>query len=251
MPEPREPEPRESLCYALDVSTAAEAQAEVDRLAPHVGIFKVGLQLFIREGPALLRSLHERGAARIFLDLKLLDIPRTVREARASAAKMPVDFLSVHCEGITRPPGGPPSDPQEEKKLPRLLAVTLLTSLEESDLRRLGYRRNLSLLDVVYLRTDIAREAGCAGVVCSGREVEGVRNRAGNGFLVVTPGIRPSWAVVAGDDQQRTRTAREAIRAGADILVVGRPIRKASNPVDAACRILEEIEQGRRDRLGA
>ena len=245
------PEPRESLCYALDVSTATEALAEVDRLAPYVGIFKVGLQLFIREGPALIHTLHAHGAARIFLDLKLLDIPRTVRQARAAAGRMPVDFLSVHCEGLTRPPAGTPVAPEEEITLPRFLAVTLLTSLDESDLRRLGYRRNLSLLDVVYLRTDLAREAGCTGVVCSGREVEGVRNRAGNGFLVVTPGIRPSWASVSGDDQQRTRTAREAVRAGADILVVGRPIRKAPDPVAAARRILDEIEEGRRDRFGA
>jgi len=245
------PEPREALCYALDVSTAKEAEAEVARLAPYAGMFKVGLQLFIREGPPLIRSLRERGAARIFLDLKLLDIPRTVRQARAAAGSMPVDLLSVHCEGLAGTPGVGAPEPAQEKTLPRLLAVTLLTSLDESDLRRLGYRRNLSLLDVVYLRTDIARAAGCAGVVCSGREVEGVRNRAGSGFLVVTPGIRPSWAAVPGDDQQRTRTVRDAIRAGADILVVGRPIRKAPDPVAAAQRILDEIEQGRRDRFGA
>jgi len=241
-------DPKDSLCFALDVSSAAEAEAQVRQLAPYVGLFKVGLQLFIREGPMLIRSLQESGAARIFLDLKLLDIPRTVRQARIAAGKMAVDFLSVHCEGLIHPPG--PADLEQEKSLPRFLAVTLLTSLDETDLRRLGYRRNLSLLDVVYLRTDIAKEAGCAGVVCSGREVEAVRNRAGKGFLVVTPGIRPSWAPVSGDDQRRTLTAREAVRAGADILVVGRPIRKAPDPVEAARRILEEIEQGCRDRFG-
>ncbi len=243
------PDPRESLCFALDVSNAEEAEKQVQQLAPHVGIFKVGLQLFIREGPSLIHSLHERGAARIFLDLKLLDIPRTVRQARVSAGKMQVDFLSVHCEGLTKPSGV--VDPEEEKTLPRFLAVTLLTSLGEADLRRLGYRRNLSLLDVVYLRTDIAKEAGCAGVVCSGREVEAVRNRAGKDFLVVTPGIRPSWAAVSGDDQRRTLSAREAIRVGADILVVGRPIRKAADPVDAARRLLEDIEKGQRERYGS
>jgi orotidine-5'-phosphate decarboxylase len=242
------PEPKESLCFALDVSTAAEAEKQVERLAPYVGLFKVGLQLFLREGPALIRSVHERGAEKIFLDLKLLDIPRTVHQARSSAAQMPVDFLSVHCEALTQLPVN--GEAGANKALPRFLAVTLLTSLDESDLRRLGYRRNLTLLDIVYLRTDIAREAGCAGVVCSGREVEAVRNRAGAGFLVVTPGIRPSWAEVTGDDQRRTLTAREAIRAGADILVVGRPIRKAPDMVDAARRLLEDIAQGFRDRYG-
>jgi orotidine-5'-phosphate decarboxylase len=241
-------EPRQSLCYALDVSSAAEAQDQVKQLAPHVGIFKVGLQLFIREGPALIRSIHEHGAKRIFLDLKLLDIPRTVHQARVSAGEMPVEFLTVHCEGLTGQ--AVTGDGKEGSDSPRLLAVTLLTSLEESDLRRLGYRRNLSLLDIVYLRTDIAKDAGCAGVVCSGREVEAVRNRAGKDFMVVTPGIRPSWTEVTGDDQRRTRTAREAIRAGADILVVGRPIRKASNPADAAQRLLEDIEKGQKDRFG-
>jgi len=243
-------DPREALCFALDVSTVAEAEKQVERLSPHVGIFKVGLQLFLREGPALIHSIHARGASRIFLDLKLLDIPRTMRQARISAGQMPVEFLSVHCEGLRKAPE-PPAAAHIPSRLPRLLAVTLLTSLDEADLRLLGYRRNLSLLDVVYLRTDIAKEAGCAGVVCSGREVQAVRNRAGKGFLVVTPGIRPSWAAVSGDDQRRTLTAREAVRAGADILVVGRPIRKAPDPVEAARRLLEDIELGQRDRTGS
>lgn len=244
------PDPREALCFALDVSTAREAEKQVELLAPHVGVFKVGLQLFVREGPSLIHSIHARGASRIFLDLKLLDIPRTMRQAILSAGQMPVDFLTVHCEGLMKAPAADPGNPPPSP-LPRLLAVTLLTSLDESDLRRLGYRRNLSLLDVVYLRTDIAKEAGCAGVVCSGREVAAVRNRAGKGFLVVTPGIRPSWAAVSGDDQRRTLTAREAVRAGADMLVVGRPIRKAPDPVEAAKRLLEDIEEGQRERFGS
>ena len=242
-------DPKESLCFALDVSHAGEALEQVEMLAPYVGVFKVGLQLFLKEGPALLASLHEKGAEKIFLDLKLLDIPRTVRQARISAGEMPVEFLSVHSEGLL---GGSAEqeEPEKEKLLPKLLMVTILTSLSNMDIRRLGYRRNLTLGDIVLLRTDVAKEAGCAGVICSGNEVEAVRNRLGTGFLIVTPGIRPPWAKVTGDDQRRTRTARETIRAGADILVVGRPIRKAEDPCEAAKKVLEEIEQGHKERLG-
>ena len=242
------PDPREALCYALDVSTAGEAEEQVEMLAPFAGMFKVGLQLFLAEGPVLLSSLQAKGAGRIFLDLKLLDIPRTVRQAQKSAARMPVDFLSVHCEGLLDRAALP--KPEGNEPLPGLLAVTLLTSLGEAELKRLGYRQDLSATEIVLLRAEIAREAGCAGVVCSGMEVEPVRERLGPGFLIVTPGIRPSWVEVRGDDQARTRTAREAIRSGADILVVGRPIRKAADPADAARRILDEIELGYRDRLG-
>lgn len=242
-------DPRQSLCFALDVSEAGEAMKQVEMLAPYVGVFKVGLQLFLKEGPGLLPSLREKGAEKIFLDLKLLDIPRTVRQARISAEGMHVEFLSVHCEGLLGE-----ADAQEElsgeQPHPKLLMVTILTSLGNTDLRRLGYRRNLTLSDIVLLRTDVAKEAGCAGVICSGNEVEAVRNRLGTGFLIVTPGIRPSWAKVTGDDQIRTRTARETMRAGADILVVGRPIRKAADPCEAAKKVLEEIEQGRREHLG-
>jgi len=258
------PDPRKSLCYALDVATAAEAVKQVEALSPFVGLFKVGLQLFLREGPPLLSALQARGARRIFLDLKMLDIPRTVRQARQSAATMPVDFLSVHCEALL---GGEtaakPALPAAGQQIPaaaataappasgpQLLAVTLLTSLGETELELLGYRRELSVTEIVLMRAEIAREAGCAGVVCSGLEVEAVRKRLGDGLLIVTPGIRPSWVEVSGDDQARTRTAREAIRAGADILVVGRPIRQAPDPREAAGRILDEIEQGHRDLQG-
>jgi len=243
------PEPRESLCYALDVSTTQEAEEQVERLAPHAGIFKVGLQLFVKGGPDLLAAIKKKGAQKIFLDLKVLDIPRTVRQARISAGSLPVDFLSVHSEGLLGM-GAEPNG-KEQTSLPGMLCVTILTSLGINEIRLLGYRRNLSVKDIVMLRTDIARDAGCAGVICSGMEVEDVRNRlGGTHHLIVTPGIRPSWAEVAGDDQTRTRTARETICAGANILVVGRPIRKAPDPVEAAQRILEEIDQGHKDRLG-
>ncbi len=240
-------DPRDSLCFALDVSEVEEAERMVALLAPHVGIFKIGLQLFLLGGPELVCSIHALGAEKIFLDLKFLDIPRTVYQARRSAARMPVSFLSVHCESLANPP--PDSgEPDDQEPMPQLLGVTILTSLGPSELKLLGYRPELSLTDIVLMRAELARKAGCAGVVCSGREVEAIRERLGPDVLIVTPGIRPSWAAVAGDDQSRVLTAREAIRAGADILVVGRPIRTAPDPGEAAQKLLEEIAQGRTDR---
>ena len=240
-------DPRESLCFALDVSDAEEAKKLVGLLAPHVGIFKIGLQLFLQEGPELVSSVHAMGAERIFLDLKFLDIPRTVYQARRSAARMPVSFLSVHCESLTSPPDGGEGK-KEQEPLPQLLGVTILTSLGLSELKLLGYDQELSLTDIVLRRAELAHKAGCAGVVCSGREVAQVRERLGPDFLIVTPGIRPAWASVAGDDQNRVFTARQAIQAGADILVVGRPIRAAPDPAEAARRLLDEIAQGYSDR---
>jgi len=240
------PDPRESLCFALDVPSAAEAEKLVGLLSDRVGVFKVGLQLFVREGPPLLSALKAKGAWRIFLDLKLLDIPRTVREAQRSAAGRPVDFLSVHSEALLDRAALPESSTDEH--LPKLLGVTLLTSLGQAELSQLGYRQDLAVQDIVLMRAAIARQAGCAGVVCSGQEVKRIRQRLGPGFLLVTPGIRPSWTEVKKDDQARTRTPREAISDGADILVVGRPIAEAPDPLKAAEKILEEIEQGYRDR---
>lgn len=241
------PDPKDSLCFALDVSSASEAVHLVERLAPVVGVFKVGLQLFLREGPPLLHAIRAKGARRIFLDLKFLDIPRTVHQARRSTARLSVDFVTVHCECFASPPpprevGAPGDD------LPKLLGVTLLTSIGPHELEVLGYRPDLTVREIVLLRAELARNAGCAGVVCAGNEVEAVRERMGPDFLIVTPGIRPMWTPVSGDDQNRTRTAREAIAAGADMLVVGRPIRLAPDPPQAARRILEDIELGMRDR---
>ncbi len=244
------PEPKECLCFALDVPSADEAKRFVDLLAPSVGLFKVGLELFVKEGPGLLSSIKARGAERIFLDLKLHDIPRTVERARRSAGALPVDFLSVHCEGLWTGSASEPRPRREVGTVPAMLGITVLTSLPRQDLPRLGYARDLSITDLVLLRAEIASRAGCAGIVCSGREVEAVRDRFGPGFTILTPGVRPAWAAVAKDDQARILTPSEAIRRGSDVIVVGRPIAQAPDPAEAARRVLDEIEQGLRARKG-
>jgi orotidine-5'-phosphate decarboxylase len=239
------PDPKESLCFALDVPGTEQARRFVELLAPYVGLFKVGLELFVKEGPGLLSSIKGWGAEKIFLDLKLHDIPRTMERARKSASQLPVDFLSVHCEGLWRGPGE--ERPCQEGS-PSLLGITVLTSLPAEDLSGLGYAEGLSITDLVLLRAEIARKAGCAGVVCSGREVEAVRNRFGPDFTILTPGVRPAWSVVTQDDQARILTPCDAIRSGSTFVVVGRPISQAPDPGEAARRVLDEIAEGLKDR---
>jgi len=179
--------PKECLCFALDVPNPEEARRFVERLAPYVGLFKVGLELFVMEGPGLLSSIKEWGAEKIFLDIKLHDIPRTVERARRSAGRLPVDFLSVHCESLWAGPGE--REPPERETMPSLLGITVLTSLPADDLPHLGYAEGLSITDLVLMRAEMAERAGCAGVVCSGREVEAVRDRFGPDFTILTPGV--------------------------------------------------------------
>lgn len=235
-------DPKECLCFALDVQDKAAAKSFVARLSRVVGLFKVGLELFVREGPDMLEELREHGARRIFLDLKFHDIPRTVLGALRSASRLPVSFLSVHAEALWQ-------DARDKRPVPvgegpRLLGITVLTSLGDSDLRNLGYEAGLSVKELVMLRASMAREAGCAGVVCSAAEVAELRARFGPGFLLFVPGIRPEGVLVAGDDQSRAFSAYEAVRQGADCVIVGRPIREAPDPVEAAERLLEEIRRG-------
>lgn len=235
-------DPKECLCFALDVPETEEARRYVQTLSPYVGLFKVGLELFVKEGPGLLLSVKEWGAEKIFLDLKLHDIPRTVERARSSAGRLPVDFLSVHCEALWAGPGG--RQPEKEETGPSMLGITVLTSLPADDLAHLGYAEGLSVTDLVLKRAEMAERGGCAGVVCSGREVEAVRSRFGPDFTILTPGVRPAWSVVAKDDQARVLTPYDAIRRGSDFVVVGRPIAEAPDPGEAARKILDEIEQG-------
>lgn len=241
-------DPKECLCFALDVQDRAAAKRFVARLSKVVGLFKVGLELFVREGPDMLEELRDHGARRIFLDLKFHDIPRTVLGALRSASRLPVSFLSVHAEALWH-------DARAKKPFavgegPRLLGITVLTSLGDSDLEKLGYGPGLSLKDLVLLRATIAREAGCAGVVCSAAEVAELRARFGPDFLLFVPGIRPEGICVAGDDQSRAFSAYEAVRQGADCVIVGRPIREAPNALEAAERLLEEIRRGFQARSG-
>ncbi|MBW1953460.1 MAG: orotidine-5'-phosphate decarboxylase [Deltaproteobacteria bacterium] len=234
-------EPKDRLIFPLDVSNREDALGWIEQLQDRVGLFKVGLELFVAEGLPFLQTMAAVFPRGYFLDLKFSDIPATLRAAQQQLFNN-VSFFTVHCE-------------QGQKLLRetidsfqngvKFLAVTVLTSLNPDDLLALGYDRQYSLnpTDLVLLRAQFAKEAGCSGVICSGREVKAVKERFGKDFLVVCPGIRPEWSTVPGDDQQRIVTPYEAIRAGADYIVVGRPIRLAANPVEAARRVVEEIEQ--------
>ena len=227
------------LIFALDVPNRKEAESYVRALGDTVGCFKVGLELFIKEGPDVLKLVKQNSSASIFLDLKLHDIPATVRSALRSAATHGVRFITVHgSDG-----GSILQTANEVKDLGlEVLAVTVLTNVSESELGGLGYKENLSLRQLVLDRANVAKESGCAGVVCSGEEVALIKRACSNHFKVVVPGIRPLWADVKKDDQSRIVTPKDAISNGADLIVVGRPIRDAKDPNIAALKIVEEIE---------
>jgi orotidine-5'-phosphate decarboxylase len=231
---------RERLIVALDVSSASEAQKLVARIGDAAGIYKVGLQLFTAEGPSLVRELVSSGR-RIFLDLKLHDIPNTVAFAVKSAAELGVHMLTLHASG-----GSAMLSAATEAAAGRLnlLAVTVLTSLSDEDMQETGISGRVS--DQVLRMASLARSAGCQGIVTSPRESLLVRKAMGEGFTIVTPGIRPAGADV--NDQQRIATPSQAISNGASHIVVGRPITHAADPTTAAADIISEMERARNSR---
>jgi orotidine-5'-phosphate decarboxylase len=226
---------RDRLIVALDVAKADAARALVDRLAGHVGMFKVGSQLFTAAGPELVHEIVGRGE-KVFLDLKFHDIPNTVAGAVASATRLGVSLVDVH--GL----GGRAMMEAGVGALPamgtRLLAITILTSHDEESLGEIGV--NGSMAESVRRLAQLAKEAGTDGVVASPHEVAIVREACGTDFLIVTPGIRPAGAAKA--DQARAATPAAALAAGADYIVVGRPITEAADPAAAADAIVREME---------
>jgi orotidine-5'-phosphate decarboxylase len=227
--------PRERLIVALDVPDAGEARRLVDALAGHVGQFKVGSQLFTASGPDLVRELVGRGE-KVFLDLKYHDIPNTVAGAVAAACQLGVSLVTVHALG------GRAMLEAAAAVLPavgvRLLAITVLTSHDEPELAALGVGGGMS--ETVRRLARLAGAARLDGVVASPHEVELIREAVGRDLLVVTPGIRPSGAAKA--DQARHATPAAALKAGADYIVVGRPICEAADPARAADAIVRELE---------
>jgi orotidine-5'-phosphate decarboxylase len=232
---------KDRIIFPLDVATIEAAKKYIGWLAERVGLFKVGLELFIRCGPEIIEFIHSQTAARVFLDLKLHDIPATVSRAMSRIADLGVAFATVHVsenrrmlEAAVKGSGGKVG----------ILGVTVLTSVSAKDLESAGYRPVFydDVPQLVLLRAQQAREAGCAGVICSGHEAGQIKEKFGKDFLAVTPGIRPAWTVNAKEDQRRITTPAQAISAGADYLVIGRPIRDAADPRQAAVRIAEEIE---------
>lgn len=230
------------LIVALDLPARAEALELVDRLDDTVVRYKVGAPLFTRAGPDVVRALNDRGK-RVFLDLKYHDIPHTVARALESAAELDVEFVTLHVSGgaamlrAAREAVGHDG--------PRLLGVTLLTSMGVADVERVWGRELSSLREDVFRLADVAAEARLDGVVASALEAEALKRKHGDDFLVVTPGIRPAGS--EADDQARVATPAAAARAGADYLVVGRPILHAEHPSAMAERIRDEARSGAED----
>jgi orotidine-5'-phosphate decarboxylase len=225
---------RDRLIVALDVPTPDAARDLVERLHGHVGLFKVGSQLFTAAGPDLVREI---GGERVFLDLKYHDIPNTVAGAVASAARLGVSLVDVH--GL----GGRAMIEAAASALPamgtRLLAITILTSHDARTLGEVGVGGSIE--ESVRRLALLARDGGADGVVASPHEIALLRQTCGSGFLIVTPGIRPAGA--AAGDQARAATPAAALAAGADYIVVGRPITESSDPVAAADAIVAELER--------
>ncbi|NPV27702.1 MAG: orotidine-5'-phosphate decarboxylase [Firmicutes bacterium] len=235
---------KDRLIVALDVDSQVEAERLVELLYDQVGMFKVGMQLFNSEGPAILEVVKRLGG-RIFADLKFHDIPNTVAQAGKVMTRHGVHMYNVHVAGgremmeetvkVTR---------QEAERLgiprPLVIGVTVLTSISQEQLsREIGIERNLTEQVVAWAR--LAQEAGLDGVVASPQEIASIRAACGPDFLIVTPGVRPRGTAL--NDQKRVMTPGEAVKAGASYLVIGRPITGAANPRQAAKDILTEMEE--------
>ena len=230
------------ILIALDVATAAEAVTLADTLRGEVGGFKIGKQLFTAVGPEIVRTLAGRGD-RVFLDLKFHDIPNTVAGAVASAADLGVWMVNVHASGgaammDAARKAADQSASRHHGARPLVIAVTVLTSLDEAALTAVGFDRDP--LDLAVRLAQLAQASRLDGVVASPRETAAIRAACGPEFMIVTPGIRGGSAAAGPDDQQRTMTPAGAIAAGSSYLVVGRPITGAPDPRGAARKINEE-----------
>jgi orotidine-5'-phosphate decarboxylase len=229
--------PKDRLIVALDVPTAIEAQEIVYELGDSVSIYKVGLQLFTSEGPQFVSELVNSGR-KVFLDLKLHDIPNTVAGAVKAAAELGVHMLTVHAAGGSKMLKEAVAAAKSGTDHPIILGVTVLTSFSRADLEESGVATGVS--NQVQHLAKLAEAAGCGGVVTSPQEAASLRAMLGPDLAIVTPGIRPSGS--NAQDQSRIATPAAAIRAGASHLVVGRPITASENRNRAAAAILEEIE---------
>lgn len=241
---------RDRLIVGLDVGSQREAEEIAAALVGEVGLFKIGKQLFVHAGPGIIEAIRRLGGE-VFLDLKFHDIPRTVARAGMEATRLGVRMFNVHASGSLEMMRLTAREVRKVCRLeglrrPLMLAVTVLTSLDSEDLARVGIRSGVAHQVVRLAR--LAREGGMDGVVASPREVRAIRRACGGRFVIVTPGIRPADA--AADDQKRIQTPAEAIRAGADYLVVGRPILDAPEPAAAARAIVAEIDSALRERGG-
>ena len=235
------PNPQDKMIFALDVEHFREAQHWVNLLKDRVGIFKVGKQLFTHAGPKVVDMIRQKGQ-KVFLDLKYHDIPNTVSKAGEEATKLNVSMFNLHALGgfeMMRKTVEASKAVAKSLSLPKplILAVTILTSMDETIMKEVGIQG--PLLEEVGRLALLSMKAGVDGVVASPQEIGIIRQRCGEKFLIVTPGIRlPSDKK---DDQKRTLTPKEAISAGANYLVIGRPIKEAKDPLEAVQKIIEDI----------
>lgn len=226
------------LAYALDFPDLESARAGATLVAPHAGVLKVGLELFVQAGPAAVHMAQGLGCD-VFLDLKLHDIEKTVERAVGTASQLGVKFLTLHASGGPQMLRAAAERAQKENAGLVLLGVTVLTSLDASDLNAVGV--DATPAEQVLRLAHLARDCGLGGLVCSSHEVAALRQSLGSSLCLVTPGIRPAGS--AAGDQKRVGTPAEAIAQGADVLVVGRPIRDAQDPAGAARGIALEIQE--------
>jgi orotidine-5'-phosphate decarboxylase len=234
-------EARKKIIFALDVNGVSEIDRYAGLLAERVGMFKVGKELFTSCGPEAVKAVQRHGGL-VFLDLKYHDIPNTVAKAMLEAARLGVQLANLHALGGAEMMETASTAVRKEfgDDRPRLLAVTILTSSTAATLRGVGIEHPLE--QMVVRLAKLAQEAGMDGVVASPLEIGPIRAACGPDFLIVTPGVRPGFAAV--DDQKRIMTPAEAVRGGADYLVIGRPIAKADDPAAAADLITDEILAG-------
>lgn len=223
------------IAVALDAPDLETAARWAGLVTPHVSTVKIGLELYLRYGPDAVASIRGASGVEIFLDLKLNDIPATVSGAARAVARLRPAMLTVHAAA------GPAAIRAAADAIPasRIVGVTVLTSLSEADLARLGLAGPVS--DAVLRLAALAVEAGARGLVCSPQEVAAVRAEVGDDILLITPGVRPAGA--AANDQARVATPEEALRAGADLLVIGRPITGAADPGAAAAAIAASLRR--------
>jgi orotidine-5'-phosphate decarboxylase len=226
---------KDKIIVPLDVPTREASRRLINRLGGTVGFFKVGSQLFTVTGPSIIEGIQASGS-KVFLDLKFHDIPNTVRRAVESACALGVNMLTVHLSGGRAMCEAAVAGKGMTETL--ILGVTVLTSLNDDSIAEVGFKTPVQ--DQVLLLAGLASEVGITGLVASPLELAAIRNRFGAPFVTVVPGIRPEWSET--DDQRRTMTPREALSAGADYLVIGRPITAAPDPLEAVKRIIDELE---------
>lgn len=238
---------KERIIFPLDVSSKEEALIWVERLKDLVGIFKIGFELFTSCGPQIVEEVRNKGAKKVFLDLKLYDIPKVISNTVKIISNLEIDWVTVHTlsgfEALKRAV-------ESAYNNLKIIGVTILTSLDRADLMELGFNSELvrDTKKIVLKLANLGYKAGCDGVVCSAKEVELIKENYPS-LLTIVPGVRFE-ETIKGDDQLRTATPYEIVLNGGDYLVIGRPIREAEKPEEFCKKIIKEIEKAEREKRG-